>query len=415
VLGLAFLGGLILNIMPCVLPVIALKVLGFVQQSKEAPARVRKLGLMYAVGVVASFLVLAVAVIAVQGGGEDASWGMQMQSPTFRVALLVVVVLVALNLFGVFEIGLAGSAMDGAAKLASKEGYSGAFFNGVLATALATPCTAPFLTAALGFAFLLKSAWVILLVFVVTGLGLAAPYVLLSWRPEWLRFLPKPGAWMVRFKVAMGFPMLATAVWLFDVAAPPYGEGGVLWLGLFLAVIALAAWVWGEFVQRGGRRPILAMGLCGALVLGAYFYILETQLRWRQTPLLAASSGVIKDSPEGLEWHPWSREAVSQAQAAGKVVLVDFTAKWCLTCKSNKKFAIDVESVRAKFRAVGGIAMRADYTNRDPRIAEELKRHGRAGVPTVVIFPKQTSGKPLVLPTVLTPGIVLDGLAAAAQ
>ncbi len=414
-LGLAFLGGLILNVMPCVLPVIALKILGFVQQSKEEPARVRQMGWMYTLGVVVSFLILATAVILVQRGGEDASWGMQMQNPVFRVVLLVVVVLVALNLFGVFEIGLSGSAMDGAAKLAAKSGLSGAFFNGVLATALATPCTAPFLTAALGFAFLLKSGWVILLVFVFTALGLASPYVVLSWRPDWLRFVPKPGPWMVRFKVAMGFPMLATAVWLFDVAAPSYGEGGVLWLGLFLALIALAAWVWGEFVQRGGPRRGAAMTFCLALVVGSYLYLLEGQLRWRDARLTAVSSGVIKDSPDGLEWHPWSREAVARAQAAGKVVLVDFTAKWCLTCQSNKKFAIDIEPVRARLRALGGIALRADYTNRDPRITEELQRHGRAAVPTVVIFPGKPEREPLVLPTVLTPGIVLEALEAASR
>jgi thiol:disulfide interchange protein DsbD len=414
-LGLAFLGGLILNVMPCVLPVIALKILGFVQQSKEEPARVRQMGWMYTLGVVVSFLALAAAVIVVQGGGEDASWGMQMQSPVFRVALLVVVVLVALNLFGVFEIGLSGRAMDGAAKLASRSGFSGAFFNGVLATALATPCTAPFLTAALGFAFLLKSAWVILLVFVFTALGLASPYVVLSWRPDWLRFIPKPGTWMGRFKVAMGFPMLATAIWLFDVAAPPYGEGGVLWLGLFLGVIALAAWVWGEFVQRGARRRGSAVLVCAGLVAGGYFYLLEGQLRWREARLTPTNPEIIRDSPEGLEWHPWSREAVARALAAGQAVLVDFTAKWCLTCKSNKKFALDVEAVRAKLRQMGGIAMRADYTNRDPRITEELKRHGRAAVPTVVIFPAKPGSQPIVLPTVLTPGIVLDALDAASR
>ncbi len=327
-LGLAFLGGLILNVMPCVLPVIALKILGFVHQSQEAPQRVRQLGLVYALGVLASFLVLAGIVIQVQHAGGTASWGMQMQNPWFRLALLVVVTLVALNLFGVFEITLPGSALGAAAGLASKEGTAGAFFNGVLATALATPCTAPFLAVALGFAFT-QPAWVIVLIFTAVALGLAAPYVLLSWQPGWLKFLPKPGAWMLRFKVAMGFPMLATAIWLFDLTAPAFGEGGVLWLGLGLALLASTAWVWGEFVQRGARRRPLALGVCLALLAFNYAYVLEDQLHWRSPQVADTSGEIVQDSPGGIEWRRWSESAVQAARAAGHPVLVDFTAKWC--------------------------------------------------------------------------------------
>src|SRR5439155_6610104 len=207
VLVFAFLGGLILNVMPCVLPVIALKILGFVQQSQASPARVRKLGLIYGAGVLVSFLALAGVVIGVQQAGRAASWGMQFQNPKFLIAMTVLVTLVALNLFGVFEVLLGGSALSAAAELASQEGNAGAFFNGVLATALATPCTAPFLGVALGFAFA-QSAAIIVLMFLTIGLGLALPYVLLSFAPGLLKFLPKPGAWMEKFKVAMGFPML---------------------------------------------------------------------------------------------------------------------------------------------------------------------------------------------------------------
>ena len=412
---LAFVGGLILNIMPCVLPVIALKILGFVQQSKEEPARVRWLGVMYAAGVVASFLVLAAAVISVQHAGRGASWGMQMQNPYFRLALLVIVTLVALNLFGVFEVTLGGGALGTAAKLASQEGSAGAFFNGVLATALATPCTAPFLTVALGFAFT-QPAGIIVLMFVTTALGLAAPYVALSWNPAWLKFLPKPGMWMLRFKVAMGFPMLATALWLFDISAASYGESGVLWLGLFLTVLALIAWVWGEFIQRGTQRRGQAGAICALLAVFAYGYILESELRWR-TPHHAggAAGGVIRDSPEGIPWYPWSPEAVAAARAAGKPVLVDFTARWCLTCKSNKRLAVDIPSVRAELERTGTVAFRADYTDSDPRITEELQRHHRAGVPLTLVFPRNPQQPPQLLPAQLTPGIVLDALAAAAR
>ena len=409
-LGLAFLGGLILNVMPCVLPVIALKVLGFVQQSKEAPQRVRQLGLVYALGVLASFLVLAGIVIQVQHAGGTASWGMQMQNPYFRLALLVVVTLVALNLFGVFEVTLPGSAMGAAAGLAAKEGAAGAFFNGVLATALATPCTAPFLAVALGFAFT-QPAWVIVSIFTAVALGLAAPYVLLSWQPEWLKFLPKPGAWMLRFKVAMGFPMLATAIWLFDLTAPAFGDGGVLWLGLSLALLALTVWVWGEFVQRGARRRPLALGVCVSLLAFNYTYVLEAQLHWRSPQPADTGGEVVKDSPDGIEWHRWSEAAVQAARAAGHPALVDFTAKWCLTCKSNKRFAVDIPAVRARLKALNAVAFRADNTNPNPLIAAELKRFERAGVPLVLVFPADVSKPPIILPEILTPGIVLEALA----
>ena len=228
----AFIGGLILNLMPCVLPVIALKILGFVSEANSEPLRVRKLGLIYALGVLISFLALAAVVIGVMAAGHHAGWGMQFGSPVFIVCLTTLVTLVALNLFGVFEVTLGGRALDTAGELASKHGAAGAFFNGVLATTLATPCTAPFLAPALGFAFS-QSPATIVLIFLTVGLGLASPYILLSWNPAWLKFLPKPGAWMEKFKIAMGFPMLATVVWLFNIAASSYGKN-VLWLGIFL-------------------------------------------------------------------------------------------------------------------------------------------------------------------------------------
>ena len=413
-LGLAFLGGLILNIMPCVLPVIALKILGFVQQSREAPARVRKFGLMYALGVLVSFMVLAGLVIQVQLAGDAASWGMQMQNPYFRLALLLIVTLVALNLFGLFEITMPGAALGSAAGLASKEGMTGAFFSGVLATALATPCTAPFLAVALGFAFT-QPPWVILIIFATVGVGLALPYVLLSWQPGWLRFVPKPGAWMLRFKVAMGFPMLATAVWLFDLTTPAFGPGAVLWLGLFLSVLALAVWVWGEFVQRGRQRRGVAMAVSLGLLLFNYLYVLEAQLQWRTPPTASADADIIKDSPEGIEWHRWSAAAVERARQEGHPVLVDFTAKWCLTCKRNKSAAIEIPAVREKLKSLNFRAFRADNTDRSPLIAAELKRFERAGVPLVLVFSKTVSQAPVVLPEWLTPALVLEALDNAAK
>jgi thiol:disulfide interchange protein DsbD len=391
----AFIGGLILNIMPCVLPVIALKILGFVSEAKSSPRRVRALGGIYAVGVLFSFLVLAAIVIGVKAAGHQAGWGMQFGSPIFIVCLTTLVTLVALNLFGVFEVTLGGRTLDAAGNLASKHGASGAFFNGVLATTLATPCTAPFLAPALGFAFS-QSAATIILIFLTVGLGLASPYVLLSWNPAWLKFLPKPGAWMEKFKIAMGFPMLATVVWLFSVAASDYGAR-VFWLGVFLVALAFAAWIFGEFFQRGRNRKGIALAIVLILLAGSYAYALEDKLHWREmidetdATTLAVSSG-------GIDWQPWSPEAVAQARAAGKPVLVDFTASWCVTCNAIVKPALENDSVSAKLKEINAIAFLADYTRTPANITDEISKFGGAGVPLVLVYPKNPDVAPIVLP-----------------
>ena len=409
----AFIGGLILNIMPCVLPVIALKILGFVSEARSEPRRVRNLGLIYALGVLVSFLALAAIVIGVKAAGHHAGWGMQFGSPVFVVCLTTLVTLVALNLFGVFEVTPGGHALNAAGGLASRHGATGAFFNGALATTLATPCTAPFLAPALGFAFV-QSASVIVTVFLTVGLGLAAPYVLLSYNPAWLKFLPKPGAWMEKFKIAMGFPMLATVVWLFNVASSSYGRN-VLWLGVFLVIVAFAAWIFGEFVQRGRSRKTIATVVAMLLLAGGYAFALEKELDWRVAMPEAAATGSLKESPDGIDWQRWSPEAVAQARAAGKPVLVDFTADWCLTCQVNKKLAIEIPSVRAKLKELNAVALAGDYTRFPDAISTELNRYNHAGVPLVLVYPKNAGAPAIVLPQILTPGIVLDALDRAAQ
>jgi len=409
----AFIGGLILNIMPCVLPVIALKILGFVGESRSDPRHVRKLGLVYALGVLVSFLALAAVVIGVKAAGHRAGWGMQFGSPVFVVCLTTLVMLVALNLFGVFEVNLGGRALDTAGSLASKHGAAGAFFNGVLATVLATPCTAPFLSIALGFAFAQKAP-VILLMFLAVGAGLASPYVVLSWNPAWLKFLPKPGAWMEKFKIAMGFPMLATAVWLFNLAAGSYGKS-VLWLGIFLVIVALAAWIFGEFVQRGRTRKGVALAIVLILLIGGYAFALENQLNWRAPVTAPDATGPLKESPGGIAWQRWSPEAVAKARSEGRPVIVDFTADWCLTCQVNKKTSIEIPPVRAKLKESNAVALLGDYTHFPENISAELNRFNRAGVPLVLVYPKNPDAAPIVLPEVLTPGIVLNALNRAAH
>ena len=402
ILLFAFLGGLILNIMPCVLPVIALKILGFVNQNRDNPKRVRALGLVYCAGVLVSFLALAGLVISVKQAGGSALWGSQFQNPQFLVFLTVLIVLVSLNLFGLFEINLGSRVLSGADNLAAKEGFAGAFFNGVLATILATPCTAPFLSVALGFA-LAQGALVIVLVFLTVGAGLAAPYLFLSWNPAWLKFLPKPGVWMEQFKIAMGFPMLATGVWLFSLSTPHLGKGGSFWFGIFLVMVALAAWVFGEFVQRA-RGPKGAGSIIAVLLLIlAYGYVLEKKLAWRHPG----------EKRGGIDWAPWSQEAVSEAQRGGRPVLVDFTADWCATCLANKNFALEVAPVEKKLKEINAATLIGDYTFQDPRIASELRKYNRPGVPLVLIYSANSNQPPLVLPEVLTRDIVLSALSKA--
>ncbi|HZT22593.1 MAG TPA: protein-disulfide reductase DsbD domain-containing protein [Verrucomicrobiae bacterium] len=409
----AFIGGLILNIMPCVLPVIALKILGFVSEARSEPRRVRNLGFIYALGVLVSFLALAAVVIGLKAAGRHAGWGMQFGSPIFIVCLTTLVTLVALNLFGVFEVTAGGKILDAAGQLASRHGAPGAFFNGVLATVLATPCTAPVLATALGFAFLQNNPAIILLIFLFVGLGLAAPYVILSCSPAWLKFLPRPGPWMEQFKKAMGFPMLATAVWLFNLAYDDYGKG-VFWLGMFLVGVALAAWVFGEFVQRGRAGKSVAWAVVVILLAGDYVFALEKGLHWR-TAVPEMTTDSFSRTAGGIAWQPWSPQAVAAARAAGHPVLVDFTADWCVTCNVNRKIAIEVPSVENKLKELGVVTLVGDYTHFPDRITAELNRFHRAGVPLVLVYPKNPEAQPIVLPQLLTPGIVVEALDRAAR
>jgi thiol:disulfide interchange protein DsbD len=298
-----------------------------------------------------------------------------------------------LNLFGVFEVTLGSSATGAAMDLTSRQGFGGAFFNGVLATILATPCTAPFLGAALAFA-LAQSALVIVLFFLTAGIGFAFPFVLLCAQPRWMKWLPKPGMWMEQFKVAMGFPMLATAFWLMWLSAND--ESSLLWLGLFLVVLALAAWVWGQFVQRGTHRKALAVVLCVMLLALDYTFVLQGH-------------------NSKINWQPWSLQAVQEAQRAGHPVFVDFTAKSCLTCQLNKASSIEINSTRAKLQQIGAVVLVGDYTREDPAIGQQLRQYDRSGVPLVLVYSKDPDQPPQVLPPILTPSIVLDALDKASR
>jgi len=409
----AFLGGLILNIMPCVLPVIALKILSFVRQGQESPARVRKLGLMYGVGVLASFAALAGIMIALSLANRSVHQGVLFQSSTFLVLMAILVVLISLNLFGLFEVALDTSKLDGASTLARQEGYSGAFFNGVLATVLATPCSAPFLSLSLGFALQPgQKPAVTLLMYLTAGFGLALPYVVLCFQPRWLKLLPKPGAWMVRFKVLMGFPMLGTAVWLFLLSSNHYDKDSMLWLGLFMVVVALAAWMFGEFVQRGTTLRKLSGVVVIALVVGAYVWMLESEADWRHPPSRSATQSTSNRVPgkHKIPWEVWSAEAVQAARAEGHPVFVDFTADYCTTCHQNTRFAIEVPAVMKKLQTIGAVPLMGDFSLDDPMIAAELRAYQRSGVPLVLVYSVNPDEPPKVLPEFLTEKTVLAAL-----
>ena len=407
-------GGLILNVMPCVLPVIALKILGFVGQAKDDPRRVRKLGLIHTLGVLSSFLVLALIIVSVKAAGSSVGWGFQFNNPYFLVLMTALVTLIALNLFGVFEVNPGGHTLSAASNLTSKHGASGAFFNGLLATVLATSCSAPILAGAVGVAFAQKPP-VIILAMLTVGLGLAGPYLILSWHPAWLRFLPKPGLWMEKFKMAMGFPMLGAGVWLCSLLTIHYGERA-WWMAVFLVFLSVAAWVYGDFVQRGRKRRLLASLVSASVLVVGYAYAVDSKLRWREPLSEEAASGKEgpSEAPRGIVWREWSSEAVAEARVQRRLVLVDFTAKWCPTCNTIVKSALENLSVQKRLREVNAVLLLANYTRQPASITAELNRFGRAGVPLVLVYPRNPNAPPMVF-DLITASTLLNALDRAAQ
>ena len=399
-LGLAFLGGVLLNLMPCVFPILSIKILGFAQSAADRPAVQRRLGWAFAGGVLVSFWALAGLLLALRAAGEGIGWGFQLQSPVFVGAMALVMFGLGLNLLGVFELGLGMSGR--AAQLDRREGFAGAFGSGALATLVATPCTAPLMGAALGWA-LVQPAAVALAVFTALGLGMALPYVALTHAPGLAARLPRPGPWMLRLKQALAFPLFATAVWLVWVFALQAGiDSAALLLSAMLA-IGFAGWIvsaWPAHAlstrSRGLTRTLAGFGLAAAaalLVLGA-----------GQTAPAAVDAEA--------DWAPYSAAAVEAARAEGQPVFIDFTAAWCLTCQVNKRVALHTESVAAAFDDRNVARFRADWTNRDPAITQALAALGRSGVPVYAFYPPDAEA-PTLLPEVLTPQLVVDALASS--
>jgi len=402
-----FIGGFILNLMPCVLPVISLKIFGFIQHAGDSRVRIFGNGLAFAVGIFAWFIGLAVLMIALKSAGREITWAFQFTNPYFVVAMSAVVLVFALNLFGVFEIALPVTAATGLVGWSAREGYAGSFFQGVFATVLATPCTAPYLGTALGFAFL-QSAAIILLMFFAIAAGMSTPYLLLSAQPAWLRFVPRPGAWMVRVKQFMGFLLLATLLFLLWVIGVARGIDAAIWVSAFLLALSIACWMIGSFstpvAPRRQRSLVLVIVLL--LVLGSGFYFIGQKF----TATKIAVSGLAKG-----DWIAFSPERLQSELAAGHTVFVDFTAAWCITCKFNEASVLESATVKSAFERHGVVKMKADWTNADPVITKTLKQFGRVGVPLYVLYPAATPNQPIVLPELLTQALILDHLQTAAS
>ncbi len=422
-LAFAFIGGVILNIMPCVLPVISIKIFSLVKHADYTRAEIRHHGLAYTGGIVLSFVVLATVIAALKSSGEAVGWGFQFQSPLFVALLTAFVFVFALSMLGVFEIVGPGRAVEKAERAAehatqrivkatlhaeadtSSEGVAGSFLSGVFATVLATPCTAPFLGAALGFAFT-QPLPVIFATFVMVGLGLALPFLLLAFVPAWTRFLPRPGDWMNTFKEIMGFLLVATVVWLLDVLGKQVGPTGLTRVIGYLALLSVSAWIWGRWGQlmRANAVRLRAAAVAAAIAVAGSFLL-------RFEPFAVAGSDAF--DPEGIAWQKFSEEKVAQLVADGKPVFIDFTAAWCWTCKVNEKAVIETDEIRAALEKYGFAALKGDWTNKDPAITAYLKRHGRAGVPMYVVISPKSPDAPNVLPEVITKDTVLTALERA--
>jgi thiol:disulfide interchange protein DsbD len=387
-IGLAFLGGIILNLMPCVFPVLFLKGLALVQSSGEERGRLRSHGLVYTLGILVSFWIIVGVLLGLRAGGAQAGWGFQLQSPVFIAVLALGLFFFALSLAGQFELGLSLTSVGG--ELAQKQGFAGSFFTGVLATIVATPCTAPLMGAAIGFA-LAQPAGVTFAVFTALGLGLATPYLLLSFQPAWTRILPRPGRWMETLKQLTAVPLFLTVIWLAWLFGRLYSPSSSLdhmayLLGGFL-LVAIAGWALARWPARWGSA-------IAAVVLGA----------------LAVAMSLYSPKDTTLVWQPYSQQALDQARAAGHPVFIDFTAAWCLSCQVNERLVLRSADVQRQLADHKLTLLKADWTQYDPEITKELASLNRSGVPTYVIYPSNQTTPADVLPELLTKDLVLSAI-----
>jgi thiol:disulfide interchange protein DsbD len=396
-LAFAFLGGLILNLMPCVLPVLSIKVLGFVSNANQGAAQRRLQGALFAAGVVGSFLLLAAVLIALKAGGTALGWGYQLQSPLFVSVLALFFFALALNLSGVFEFGNVLPASLSGARVSSPR--IDALLSGALAVFVASPCTAPFMGAALGFAFS-QSVPVTMLIFTALGLGMAAPYALLAWNPRWLGSAPAPGPWMTRLKQFLAFPLYATVIWLAWVLGTQSGLDAVIALLAALLALAVTAWLAGLATRR--KLAVRAIATAFALAAAA-LAVHAARAPAPGTPAISSAESAA------AAWQPYTRQRLAELTAAGTPVFVDFTAAWCVTCQVNKQLVLTRPDVERAFTDRGVARLRADWTRRDDEITRALAELGRNGVPVYALYLPGRSVR--LLPEILTRETVLAALA----
>jgi thiol:disulfide interchange protein/DsbC/DsbD-like thiol-disulfide interchange protein len=388
---LAFVGGLILNLMPCVFPVVGIKILGFVNQAGSERRKVVEHGLAFSAGVLLSFWALAGALAVLRAGGSQLGWGFQLQSAPFVFGLGAVMLVFALNMSGVFEFGLGATSIG--SNLQTKTGLTGSFLTGMLATVVATPCSAPFLAPALGAALAL-STLDSFLIFTAIAIGLSTPYLLLSAFPAAVKVLPKPGAWMVTFRQLLAFPLYGTVGYLIWVLAGQVSENDLLMVFFGLVFVAMGVWSYGCWQAAGAKPGLSRFGVW----IGVALLAVGAWVGWPRPP-----------APLDITWDKWSPEAVAQLRADHRVVYVDFTARWCATCQANKKLVFHSHEVLRTFRDEHIATLRADWTNKDPQITAELAKYHRSAVPfNLIWFPDRPD--PVILPALLTPGIVLDAV-----
>ncbi len=397
----ALMGGLILNLMPCVFPILAMKAAALTRSAHD-PAHARRDGLAFLAGVLTTFLLLAGLLLALRAAGQAAGWGFQLQSPAVTAGLALLMLAVALNLSGVFNVG-AGLQGAGSGPLARLPGGVGAFFTGALAVVVAAPCTAPFMAFALGAALLMP--WpMALAVFLMLGLGLALPFVVVSLTPGLLSRLPRPGPWMERLKGLLAFPMYGTAAWLVWVFARQSGSEALGLLLLAAVLVAFGLWSAGvNQTRRAGGGSAVISAVAAAVALLAAFALVSVAAR--MPPEAATGVAGTSDLPS----RPWSSAAVEAARAEGRPVLVNFTADWCVTCKINERTSLTSDRVRAAMDSAGAVYLVGDWTRRDDAITAELQRHGRSGVPLYLLY-SPGSAEPRILPQLLTEGVIVDAL-----
>ena len=407
VIFFALAGGVILNLMPCVFPVLSLKVLSFASKSQEEHRVQRLHGLAYTAGIIVTFMLLASVLLALRAGGEAVGWAFQLQSPWFVAILIYLFFTFGLSLSGVFEFG--AGMMGFGSNLAAKSGYKGSFFTGVLATAVASPCTAPFMGAALGFA--LSQSWLVaMVVFFFLGLGMALPFLVLSFSPALLRFMPKPGAWMNTFKEFMAFPMYATVLWLLWVLGNQVGVNGMAIVVGACLLLAFGLWL---LNKRAVVGPLWrkADTLLSMLAIVTAFYALQSpMLEARQAPM----GGLAAEGEEGYAeavYEPFATARFEQLQAEGKPVFINMTAAWCITCLANEQTTLSTGRVIQAMAEKNITYLKGDWTNQDPEISKVLDAFNRPSVPLYVLYPG-AGREPVILPQILTPSIVVEAFSS---